>query len=53
MKYFFIIVVVALALITENGVLAGSRSQSRSQNCINNVCEVVCTENGQRVTCNY
>uniref|UniRef100_A0AAF5I3M8 Uncharacterized protein n=1 Tax=Strongyloides stercoralis TaxID=6248 RepID=A0AAF5I3M8_STRER len=48
MNYLFILVV-ALALITENGILAGTVSQSSS--CDNSGCVVICKVDGKVVSC--
>uniref|UniRef100_A0A0K0E4L9 Defensin-like protein n=1 Tax=Strongyloides stercoralis TaxID=6248 RepID=A0A0K0E4L9_STRER len=50
MKYFFIVLGVALALITENGILADDVYMSTS--CDNYGCKVVCKINGKVIPCN-
>uniref|UniRef100_A0AAF5DK91 Uncharacterized protein n=1 Tax=Strongyloides stercoralis TaxID=6248 RepID=A0AAF5DK91_STRER len=49
MKYFFIIVAVVLALITENGIFA--KSTSTTTQCKNGNCHSVCTKNNKEVPC--
>uniref|UniRef100_A0A0K0E5M5 Defensin-like protein n=1 Tax=Strongyloides stercoralis TaxID=6248 RepID=A0A0K0E5M5_STRER len=50
MKYLFILVV-AVALITENKILAGSSSSSNTLICKNGHCYTQCIINGQEVPC--